>query len=141
MPAENDETRAVLEARYGVAPTPATRRRRRILLAVIALVVVAAFVVLAVRSTDTPVNTEDVAFQVLDDATAEVTFAVYQEPGQVAQCRVVVRNASFAEVGVADVTVGPVEDDATVVSALVTTTERAAGARVEGCRAVDPGRD
>src|SRR5690606_7296498 len=102
MPAEHDETRALLEARYGIAPSSVTKRRRRVLLGVLGVVAAVAFGFLAYVSTDEPVNTQDVAFRVIDDATAEVTFAVHQDPGQSAVCRVVVLNARFAQVGVAD---------------------------------------
>lgn len=133
MSAQQDETRAVLAARYGVPPSPGTRRRRRLLLGVLATLAALGFGLLAVWSTDKPVNTQDVAFRVIDDATTEVSLAVYQEPGERAVCRVLVLNSSFAQVGVADVPAGPVADEATVVTAEVTTTERAAGARVAGC--------
>lgn len=133
MPAD-DETRAVLAARYGLPRTPRARRRQRVLLAVLAILAASAFGYFAVVSTDEPVNTQDVAFRVVDDTAAEVTFAVYQDAGEVAVCRVIVLNATFAQVGVSDVTVGPVDEDATVVTARVATTERAAGARLGGCR-------
>lgn len=135
----DDETRAVLDARYGVAPTASARRRRRVLLAVVAVLAAAAFGYLAFVSTDSPVNTRDVGFRVVDDTAAEVTFGVYQDAGQVAVCRVVVLNESFAQVGVSDVRVGPATEEATVVTERVATTERAAGARVEGCRVAPNG--
>lgn len=134
----DDEQRAALEERYGVAPDAATRRRRRVLLAVVAVLAAAAFVVLAVVSTDEPVRTEDAAFAVVDDSAVEVSFVAHMEPGTTAECTVLALNDAFAQVGVARVPVGPEEERSTIVTARVATTEPATGARVSGCRETSP---
>ena len=134
----DDEQRAALEERYGAAPDAATRRRRRVVLAVVGALAVVAFVVLAVVSTDEAVRTEDAAFSVIDDSAVEVTFVAHAAPGTTAECTVLALNASFAQVGVARVPVGPSEERTTIVTARVATTEPATGARVSGCRETSP---
>ena len=135
MTTNDDETRAALADRYGLAPDAATRRRRQVLLAALAVLAVVAFVVLAVVSTDEDVRTDHASFTVIDDTAVEVGFLVHMDPGTTAQCTVLALNDSFAQVGVARVPVGPAEERSTLVTARVATTEPATGARVSGCRA------
>ncbi len=130
----DDEARAALADRYGLSPRPTSRRRRRVVAVVLAVLAVAAFVVVAVVSTSQPVRTEEAGFAVLDETAVEVSFVVHMDPGTTAECTVLALNDRFAQVGVARVPVGPSEERSTRVTAQVSTTEPATGARVQGCR-------
>ncbi|WP_324650708.1 DUF4307 domain-containing protein [Georgenia sp. H159] len=138
MTTNDDEMRAALADRYGLAPDAATRRRRRVVGALLAVVAVLAFVVLAVVSTDEGVRTDEASFAVVDESAVEVGFVVHMDPGTTAECTVLALNDAFAQVGVARVPVGPHDERSTVVTARVATTEPATGGRVSGCRVTTP---
>ena len=132
----DEETRAALTERYGVID-PDSRRRRRIVVMVVAGIAVVAFLVLAVVSTNKPVRTEEASFRVIDDTAVEVTFIAHRSPGTTTECTVWALNATFAQIGVAHVTVPAADERSTAVTARVATTEPATGARVASCQVVD----
>lgn len=80
-----------------------------------------------------PIRWSDVGFAVVDDSMTRVTFDVITDPGTKATCRVEALNQAYAVVGVAQVSVGPVDSKVTRQSVEVATQERAVSGGVKSC--------
>jgi hypothetical protein len=119
--------------RYG-PDRPGPNRRLAAAAAVGAvLLAVGWFAYLAFGPGDRGVHVLDLGYRVTADTSIEVTFEVQKDPGATAVCRVRALNLGFAEVGLSDVRVGPADDGATTLTAVVPTTERAVSGNVKAC--------
>ncbi len=103
--------------------------------AVVGAVVVVAVVVAAwwAWATRDAVVWRDLAFDVRDATTTQVSFQVTMDPGTVAVCTVRALSEAFAEVGLVDVTVGPSDERTVGAVATVPTSELATTGTVKGC--------
>jgi Domain of unknown function (DUF4307) len=119
--------------RYGPPPSPRRRRLARAAGAVAVALALAWVLWAAAGQAARPVRSSTVGYSVLDERGTEVTFDVVQRPGAVARCRVRALDASFAEVGRAERTVGPSSARAVRVTAAIPTVARAVTAEVVGC--------
>lgn len=90
--------------------------------------------VVAVNRND--VTAEAVAIGPVSDSQVGVTFNVMADPGSTVSCTVRAYTANLTEVGVKEVTVGPVARDLTTVRTSLSTVQRATGARVGDCHLV-----
>jgi hypothetical protein len=80
------------------------------------------------------VTHRDIAYEVIDEYSTNVTFEVSRNPGQMVSCDVTVLNQSFAIVGFLTVDVAPSNSRSTVISSTVRTTELGVSGLVDGCR-------
>jgi Domain of unknown function (DUF4307) len=118
--------------RYGRAPS---RRARILLIAAVALVVLVAvgwFAWAAYESRSSATGT-DVGFNVLDNASVQVTFDVTKPKDQTATCVVQALDSGFAVVGTSRVQVGPADQSVVRRTATVRTTNRATTGHVTSC--------
>ncbi len=83
------------------------------------------------------VTAQGVALDVRSDSEAVVTFNVVTTPGTAVACTVRALTENLTEVGVKEVSVGPVTADLTTVTTTVATIQRAVGADVEDCRIIN----
>ncbi|WP_432497969.1 DUF4307 domain-containing protein [Kineococcus gypseus] len=129
-----------LAERYGHrrrAQRPWYRRPLPLAAAVLgALLVLAYGVWVSVAQSRGPAFT-GIGYRVLDDRTAEVTFAVTREPGTAVTCAVHALDAASAEVGLVQVRVPPAGERTVQLTVPVRTTTRATTALVESCSAVE----
>jgi hypothetical protein len=119
--------------RYGDIRSPA-RRRLALLAGALLLLAGLGWVVwagLGVAQRD--VRWNDVGYSVVDDTTVEVTFSVVKDPGATVTCTVQALNGRYAQVGLAEVEVGPAEQRAVRRTVTVRTAERAVTGVVDTC--------
>lgn len=124
----------ILQERYG---RERLRKRDRVLAISIAVVAIVSFLVWAVFvsiDNSNQVSHRDIAYEVIDEYSTNVTFEVSRTPGQIVSCDVAVLNQSFAIVGFLTVEVLASESRSTVISSDIRTTELGVSGLVEGCR-------
>jgi hypothetical protein len=113
------------------------RSRDRILAISIASVALVSFLIWAIFvSIDNAnqVTHRDIAYEVIDEYSTNVTFEVSRTPGQKVSCDITVLNQSFAIVGFLSVDVAASESRSTVISSTIRTTEIGVSGLVDGCR-------
>lgn len=122
--------------RYGTEPTARTRLWRRTGLAALVVAALGVIAWVGVNELRDPVQWQDVGYHV-DGATAiKVTFQVTKSPSASATCRVEALSATYAQVGVQDVPVGPGSTSTQTVTVTVPTSERAVTGTVASCQLV-----
>jgi hypothetical protein len=80
------------------------------------------------------VTHRDVAYEVIDEYSTNVTFEVSRNPGQAVSCDLTVLNQSFAIVGFLTVDVAASSSRSTVISSTIRTTELGVSGLVQSCR-------
>jgi hypothetical protein len=80
------------------------------------------------------VTHRDIAYEVIDEYSTNVTFEVSRNPGQAVSCDLTVLNQSFAIVGFLRVDVEASTSRSTVISSIIRTTELGVSGLVQGCR-------
>ncbi len=83
------------------------------------------------------ITAQGVALTVDSDAQVTVTFNLAAEVGSTVTCTVRASTDAAVEVGVREVTVGPLESDTVAVTTTVATIQPATTAEVTDCRFVD----
>lgn len=124
----------VVQERYG---RDRLQRRDRILAISIAAVLLSTFLIWAIFvsiDNSNQVTHRDIAYEVVDQYSTNVTFEVSRNPGQVVSCDVTVLNQSFAIVGFLTLDVAASKSRSTVISSKVRTTELGVSGLVDGCR-------
>ena len=124
----------IVQQRYG---RDRLRSRDRILAISIAAVALSSFLIWAVFvaiDNANQVTHRDIAYEVIDEYSTNVTFEVSRTPGQVVSCDVTVLNQSFAIVGFLTVDVEASDSRSTVISSTIRTTELGVSGLVQGCR-------
>ena len=124
----------VVQERYG---RDRLQRRDRILAISIAAVLLSTFLIWAIFvsiDNSNQVTHRDIAYEVVDQYSTNVTFEVSRSPGQVVSCDVTVLNQSFAIVGFLTLDVAASKSRSTVISSKVRTTELGVSGLVDGCR-------
>jgi hypothetical protein len=124
----------VVQERYG---RDRLQRRDRILAISIAAVLLSTFLIWAIFvsiDNSNQVTHRDIAYEVVDQYSTNVTFEVSRNPGQVVSCDVTVLNQSFAIVGFLTLDVAASKSRSTVISSTVRTTELGVSGLVDGCR-------
>ncbi|MDN5558435.1 MAG: DUF4307 domain-containing protein [Ruaniaceae bacterium] len=123
-----------LQARYGARQSD---RRLAWILGGIATVIVIAWFVWQVIALDAPtLVSEEVALDTRSDTSVAVTFNLTTEIGSTVSCTVRAYTENMTEVGVKEVTVGPVSEESSSITVEVATIQPANGARVTDCRFV-----
>ncbi len=120
--------------RYGPEPTARTRLARRLGLVVLVLAAVAVLAWVGIGTLRDPVQWRDVGYHVDGATSIDVTFDVTKAPDTTATCHVEALSASYAQVGVADVEVGPGTTQTQRVSVTIPTAETAVTGTVRSCR-------
>jgi hypothetical protein len=124
----------ILQQRYG---RDRFRNRDRILAISIAAVSLTSFLMWAIFvsiDNSNQVTHRDIAYEVIDEYSTDVTFEVSRNPGQEVSCDVTVLNQSFAIVGFLTVDVAASDSRSTVISSTIRTTELGVSGLVDGCR-------
>jgi hypothetical protein len=124
----------ILQQRYG---RDRFRNRDRILAISIAAVSLTSFLIWAISvsiDNSNQVTHRDIAYEVIDEYSTDVTFEVSRNPGQEVSCDVTVLNQSFAIVGFLTVDVAASDSRSTVISSTIRTTELGVSGLVDGCR-------
>jgi hypothetical protein len=124
----------IAQKRYG---QDRLKSRDRVLAVTVATVAAVSFLVWAILvSIDNAnqISHRDIAYEVIDEYSTNVTFEVSRIPGQAVSCDVTVLNQSFAIVGFLTVDVAPSTNRSTVISSDVLTTELGVSGLVDGCR-------
>ena len=124
----------IVQQRYG---RDRLRSRDRILAISIAAVALSSFLIWAVFVAIDNANQvahRDIAYEVIDEYSTNVTFEVSRNPGQAVSCDVTVLNQSFAIVGFLTVDVAASDSRSTVISRTIRTTELGVSGLVQGCR-------
>jgi hypothetical protein len=91
----------------------------------------------AVQQQASPVEYEDIGFDVVDAEHVDASFQVHMPPGTRAVCTVDALSPSYAQVGTLDVEVGPADTRTSAYEVTVGTSEEATTATVVGCDVVD----
>jgi hypothetical protein len=120
--------------RYGPAPTARARTWRRLALAALILAALAVLAWVGIATLRDPVQWRDVGYHVDGSTSIDVTFDVTKATTASATCRVRALSQAFAEVGVADVPVGPGTTSTQRVTVTIPTSERAVTGTVQTCR-------
>ena len=124
----------IVQQRYG---RDRFRTRDRILAISIATVALTSFLIWAIFvsiDNSNQVTHRDIAYEVIDEYSTNVTFEVSRIPGQEVSCDVTVLNQSFAIVGFLTVDVAASDSRSTVISSTIRTTELGVSGLVDGCR-------
>jgi hypothetical protein len=124
----------IVQQRYG---QDRFRNRDRILAISIAAVALTSFLIWAIFvsiDNSNQVTHRDIAYEVIDEYSTNVTFEVSRNPGQAVSCDLTVLNQSFAIVGFLTVDVAASESRSTVISSTIRTTELGVSGLVDGCR-------
>jgi hypothetical protein len=124
----------ILQQRYG---QDRFRNRDRILAISIAAVALTSFLIWAIFvsiDNSNQVTHRDIAYEVIDEYSTNVTFEVSRNLGQAVSCDLTVLNQSFAIVGFLTVDVAASESRSTVISSTIRTTELGVSGLVDGCR-------
>lgn len=133
--ATHDE--AYLAQRYGTTTSPRARWAWRLGIGVAAAVGLAVAIWVALVFAIQDVRWDTIGYKVHDASSTDVTFDIIMDPGTVATCRVQALSASYAQVGVADVVVGPSEYRVTRYVESIPTAEEAVTALVDTCTVPD----
>ena len=124
----------IVQQRYG---KDQLRSKDRILAISVAVIAISSFLVWAVFvsiDNSNQVTHRDIAYEVIDQYSTNVTFEVSRNPGQVVSCDLTVLNQSFAIVGFLTVDVAASNSRSTVISSTIRTTELGVSGLVDGCR-------
>ena len=124
----------ILQQRYG---QDRFRNRDRILAISIAAVALTSFLIWAIFvsiDNSNQVTHRDIAYEVIDEYSTNVTFEVSRNPGQAVSCDLTVLNQSFAIVGFLTVDVAASSSRSTVISTSIRTTELGVSGLVQSCR-------
>ena len=124
----------VIQERYG---RDRHNSRDRVLAIAVAVTALASFLIWAIFvsiDNSNQVTHRDIAYEVIDEYSTNVTFEVSRNPGQMVSCDVTVLNQSFAIVGFLTVDVAASNSRSTVISSTVRTTELGVSGLVDGCR-------
>jgi len=124
----------IVQQRYGRDRLKARDRILAISIAAVALVSFLVWAVFVSIDNSNQVTHRDIAYEVIDEYSTNVTFEVSRNPGQVVSCDVTVLNQSFAVVGFLSVDVAASNSRSTVVSSTIRTTELGVSGLVESCR-------
>ena len=127
-------TKNIAHQRYGQSRLI---RKDRILAISIGSITLFAFLLWAAIFTisdSTRVSHRDIAYEVIDQFSTNVTFEVSRTPGQKVVCDVTVLNQAFAIVGFLALEVAPSDNRSTVISTTVRTTELGVSGLVDSCR-------
>jgi hypothetical protein len=130
----DEETASLLAERYGGRRSGPSRVGVAAIVAVVAGLALLAWVGWGIMRV--PVRTQDTGFEIVDESAIDVSFVVVRDPGSTVACRVRALGASFAEVGAADVTVGPSGTRAVEVTTRVATSSPATTGVVQSCEVV-----
>ena len=124
--------------RYG--PEPSARRRvlARAGMAALGAGALATAVWIGLGAGDDDVTWDDVGYAVRGPDLVDVTFRVTKDPGATVTCTITALSASYAQVGVADVTVGPADGGTVEQTVPVATQELAVTGVVDGCTPLEP---
>ncbi|HEY8720700.1 DUF4307 domain-containing protein [Pengzhenrongella sp.] len=122
--------------RYGRGPTVRGRRATRLGMVIGGALVVALLVWLGAGLLRDPVQWNDVGYSVKGPERVDVTFDVVKNAGATAQCTIHALNASFAEVGVVAVRIGPATEHVVRKTVTIATQELAVTGVVDSCRLV-----
>lgn len=125
-----------LRQRYGGHAND--RRAVWIVAGLLIAVAIAWFAWQAVALRQPTVTAEGLALDVVSETEAVVTFTVTTTPGATVACTVRALTGNLTEVGVREVTIGPVSAELTTVTTTVATIQRATGASVGDCRILSP---
>jgi len=123
----------LLEQRYG---RRGVQKRDRIMAITIGVLVLASFLAWAVWFTISDANRvthRDVAYEIVDEFSAKVTFEVTRKPGQSVVCSVKVLNQAFAIVGYKTLEIAPSTARSQVISTNLNTTELGVSGLVDRC--------
>jgi hypothetical protein len=124
----------IVQQRYG---RDRLRSRDRVLAISIAAVALSSFLIWAVFvaiDNANQVTHRDIAYEVIDEYSTNVTFEVSRNPGQAVSCDVTVLNQSCAIVGFLTVDVAASSSRSTVISSTIRTTELGVSGLVQDCR-------
>ena len=124
----------IVQERYGRERLRSRDRVLAISIAAIALVSFLSWAVVVSVDNANQVTHRDIAYEVIDEFSTNVTFEVSRNPGQVVSCDVTVLNQSFAIVGFLTVDVAASNSRSTVISSTIRTTELGVSGLVETCR-------
>ena len=127
-------SRNIVQERYG---RDRLRSKDRFLATSIAAVAITSFLIWAIFVSIDNANQithRDIAYEVIDEYSTNVTFEVSRNPGQAVSCDVTVLNQSFAIVGFLTVDVAASDSRSTVISSTIRTTELGVSGLVQGCR-------
>ena len=127
-------TKNIVPDRYGIERL---KSRDRILAISVAVIALASFLIWAIFvsiDNSNQITHRDIAYEVVDEYSTDVTFEVSRTPGQSVICDVTVLNQSFAIVGFLTLPVEPSESRSTVIKATVRTTELGVSGLVDSCR-------
>lgn len=119
--------------RYGSAPSARTVLARRLGLGALVLAALALLAWVGLHLLRDPIQWNDVGYHVNGSTSIDVTFDVTKSPSAHATCRVQALSQAFAEVGVADVPVGPGTTSTQRLTVTVPTSERAVTGTVATC--------
>jgi hypothetical protein len=122
--------------RYGPEATARTVLWRRTGIVALALAVVAVLAWIGVWMLRAPVQWSDVGYHVNGATSIDVTFDVTKSTSASASCHVHALSKSFAEVGVADVPVGPGTTSTQRVTVTIPTSELAVTGTVVTCHII-----
>ena len=123
----------VIQERYG---RDRHKSRDRVLAIAVAVTALASFLIWAIFVSiddSNQVTHRDIAYEVIDEYSTNVTFEVSRNPGQMVSCDVTVLNQSFAIVGFLTVDVAASESRSSVISSNIVTTELGVSGLVDGC--------
>lgn len=123
--------------RYGREPSRSRRALGRLATVVLGVLAAGWLVWTGLHHADRDVRWSDVGYSVRGDGATEVTFDVIKDPDRTALCRVRALNRQYAEVGLAEVEIGPAQNRVVRTSTEVRTTERAVSGVVRECTIVD----
>jgi hypothetical protein len=124
--------------RYGPAPSARRRVLARAGMAALGAVAVATAVWVGLGAGSAEVTWDDVGYAVRGPDEVDVTFRVTKDPEATVTCTLTALSASYAQVGVAEVTVGPASGGTVERTVPVATQELAVTGVVDGCTAVEP---
>lgn len=122
--------------RYGREPSRWRRALGLVTAAVLGVLAAGWLVWTGLHHADRDVRWTDIGYSVRGDGATQVTFDVIKDPDRTARCWVRTLNRQYAEVGVAEVEIGPAENQVVRISTEVRTTERAVSGVVRECMIV-----
>jgi hypothetical protein len=120
--------------RYGQSQLARKDRILAISIGSIALIAFLLWAAVFTMNESTKVSHRDIAYEVIDKYSTNVTFEVSRTSGQTVVCDVTVLNQAFAIVGFLALEVAASDNRSTVISTTVRTTELGVSGLVDSCR-------